>query len=53
MWYEFISVSLYSIHCNFASVDSRVVLFQQNTFGEFTSEVFTDGGSHLHSTLQL
>ena len=40
-----IPVLLYSIHCNFASVDYRVVLFQPNTFGEFTSLFFTDAGS--------
>ena len=38
--------SLYSTHCNFASVDS-VVLLQQNTFKEFTWAFFTDGGSQL------
>ena len=30
-----------------ASVDSRVVLLQQNTFREFTSVFFMDGGSQL------
>ena len=42
------------IHTRFAlqhplqlSVDSRVVLLQQNTLREFTSAFFTDGGSQL------
>ena len=34
-------------NCDFASVDSSVVLLQQNTFREFTSAFFTDGGSQL------
>ena len=37
MWYQFIPVLLYSIHCNFASVDSRVVLLLQNTYRELTA----------------
>ena len=55
----FIPVSLYSIHCNFASVDARVVLLQQNTSREFTSAFFfhrwrfSAGLTSLHSTLQL
>ena len=49
---------LYSIHCNFASVDFCFVLLQQNIFREFTKAFFTDGGSQLvwqvlHSTLKL
>ena len=36
-----------SIASNFASVNSRVVLLQQNTFREFTSAFFADGGSQL------
>ena len=45
--------SLYRFHCNFASVDSCIVLLQQNTFREFTRWRFSAGLTSLHSTLQL
>ena len=46
-------LNLYPFRCNFASVDSRVVLLQQNTYREFTSAFFSASLASLHSTLQL
>ena len=45
--YYLIPIPLNSIHCNFASVDSRIVLLEQNPFGEFTSAFFMDPSSQL------